>query len=218
MEALLLIENDRQLNFRIQSRGVIEVAMYLIALDRNAAFVEKMKDDDYKSRHSRGGLDLKAGPPGGTDDVRKMLEDFVGQGLQGAKAIQMGELLEGSEFERLYSSYRDICGDAAHVSMPSLNRHYVEDLHDRSAALIIDPALDEDLASNEGQDQDCAVGRVSRTHEPLPRIGARVARRKVTEQDNVHPITVRVASHGGVARLNRRGSHIRANVSRERAL
>lgn len=84
--ALFLIENDRQLDFRIQSRGVIEAAMYLIALDRNPAFVEKMKDDDYKSRHSRAGLHLKAKKFSGTDEVRKMLEDFVAQGLQGGES------------------------------------------------------------------------------------------------------------------------------------
>jgi hypothetical protein len=51
--ALPLIENDRQLDFRIQSRGVIEATMYLIALDRNPDFVARMKDDDFKSRQSR---------------------------------------------------------------------------------------------------------------------------------------------------------------------
>lgn len=54
--ALLLLENDRQLDFRIHSRGVLEATMYLIALGRNPAFVAKMKDDDFKSRHSRGPL------------------------------------------------------------------------------------------------------------------------------------------------------------------
>lgn len=39
--ALLMIENDRQLDFRVQSRGVIESAMYMIALDRDPAYVEK---------------------------------------------------------------------------------------------------------------------------------------------------------------------------------
>lgn len=47
--ALLLLENDRQLDFRIQSRGVIEATMYLIALDRNPAFVARMKDDDFRA-------------------------------------------------------------------------------------------------------------------------------------------------------------------------
>lgn len=58
--ALLLIENDRQLDFRIQSRGVIEATMYLIALDRNPDFVTRMKDDDFKSRQSRAALHLGA--------------------------------------------------------------------------------------------------------------------------------------------------------------
>jgi hypothetical protein len=141
--ALLLIENDRQLDFRIQSRGVIEATMYLIALDRNPAFVARMKDDDYKSRQSRAGLHLKAKAFNGTADVRKMLEEFVAQGLQGAKAMKVGTLLQGNEFDRLYRTYRDISGDAAHVSLTSLNRHYVENATDQSATLLVHPALDQ---------------------------------------------------------------------------
>ena len=141
--ALLLIENDRQLDFRVHARGVIEAAMYLIALDRNAAFVTMMKDDDYKSRHSRAGLHLNAKDFNGTVDVRKMLEDFLAQGLQGAKAIQVSTLLEGSEFDRLYRAYREISGDSAHVSITSLNRHYIENPADQSAMLIVHPPLDE---------------------------------------------------------------------------
>ncbi|KAB2803593.1 hypothetical protein F9L06_02915 [Brucella anthropi] len=140
---LLLLENDRQLDFRIQSRGVIEAAMYLIALDRNPAFVTRMKDDDFKSRQSRAALHLGAKTFNGTADVRQQLADFVAQGLQGAKAIQLGTLLEGSEFDRLYRSYRDISGDAAHVSLTALNRHYVENPTNGLAMLIINPELDE---------------------------------------------------------------------------
>jgi hypothetical protein len=141
--ALLLIENDRQVDFRIQSRGVIEATMYLIALDRNPGFVTRMKDDDFKSRQSRAALHLVAKKFSGTDDVREQLEEFVAQGLQGAKAIQPGTLVEGSEFDRLYRSYRDISGDAAHVSLTALNRHYVENPMDGSASLVINPELDE---------------------------------------------------------------------------
>lgn len=141
--ALLLIENDRQLDFRIQSRGVIEAAMYLIALDRNPAFVSKMKDDDYKSRLARASLHLNAPDFNVTADVRRMLEEFVAQGPQGAKAIQVATLLEGSQFDRLYRTYRDISGDAAHVSVSSLNRHYIENPKDRAAMLVIHPALDD---------------------------------------------------------------------------
>jgi hypothetical protein len=141
--ALLLIENDRQLDFRIQSRGVIEATMYLIALDRNPGFVTRMKDDDFKSRQSRAALHLGAKTFSGTEDVRQQLEEFVSQGLQGAKAIQHGTLVEGSEFDRLYRSYRDISGDAAHVSLTALNRHYVENPSDGSATLIVNPGLDE---------------------------------------------------------------------------
>ena len=122
---------------------MIEVAMYLIALERNPAFVTKMKDDDHKSRQSRASLHLKARDFNGTADVRQMLEEFIAQGLQGAKSIQLATLLEGSHFDRLYRSYRDISGDAAHVSATSLNRHYVENPNDRSAMLVVHPALDD---------------------------------------------------------------------------
>lgn len=140
---LLLIENDRQLDFRIHSRGVIECAIYLIALDRNPAFVSEMKDDDGRSRQKRAGLHLNARDFKGTEEVRKMLQDFVAQGLQGAKGIQIASLLEGSEFERFYRTYRDISGDAAHVSVAALNRHYVENPEDHSATLVAHPALDD---------------------------------------------------------------------------
>lgn len=141
--ALLLIENDRQLDFRVHTRGVLEAGMYLIALDRDAALVTKMKDDDYRSRQSRAGLHLNAKDFNGTADVRQLLESFLAQGLQGAKAIQVSTLLEGSQFDRLYRTYRDISGDAAHVSITSLNRHYVEDTTDQSAMLIVHPPLDD---------------------------------------------------------------------------
>nr|WP_222857966.1 DUF5677 domain-containing protein [Rhizobium cauense] len=141
--ALLLLENDRQLDFRIHSRGVLEATMYLIALDRNPAFVALMKDDDFKSRHSRAGLHLGAKTFPGTDDVRQQLEEFVGLGLQGAKAIQLGTLLKGSDFDRLYRSYRDMSGDAAHVSVTALNRHYIENPNTGLATLTIHPELDD---------------------------------------------------------------------------
>jgi hypothetical protein len=141
--ALLLIENDRQLDFRVHARGVIEAVMYLIALDRDAAFITKMKDDDYKSRQTRAGLHFNAKDFNGTADVRQLLEDFLAQGLQGAKAIQVSTLLKDSQFDRLYRTYRDISGDAAHVSITSLNRHYVESPADQAAMLIVHPPLDD---------------------------------------------------------------------------
>jgi hypothetical protein len=141
--ALLLLEYDRQLDFCIHSRGVVEAAMYLIALDRDPAFVDKMKDDDFKSRHSRAGLHLNATKFDADPDIRKMLEDFVSQGAQGTKPIQAATLLEGSEFDRLYRTFRDISGDTAHVSLTSLNRHYAESFVDQSATLLVHPALDE---------------------------------------------------------------------------
>jgi hypothetical protein len=116
--------------------------MYLIALDRDPDFVARMKEDDFKSRQSRAALHLNAKKFIGTEDVRQPLEEFVAQGQQGAKAIQAGTLVEGSEFDRLYRSYRDISGDAAHVSLTALNRHYVENSKDGSANLIVHPELE----------------------------------------------------------------------------
>lgn len=140
--SLGLWEQDRQIDFRIHARGVIEAAMYLIALDRNPAFVEKMKDDDYKSRHARATLHLRAESFEGSPDIKQLLEEFIAQGLQGEKTIQLGALLAGSDFERLYRTYRDMSGDAAHVSITSLNRHYVANPADGSALLIVHPELD----------------------------------------------------------------------------
>lgn len=140
--ALLLIENDRQLDFRVLSRGVIEAVMYLIALDRDPAWIEKMKDDDDKSRHVRAKLHLKAKVFDGSPEVRKMLDDFAA-GPQKAKALQVASLLQGSPFDRLYRAYRDISGDATHVSLTSLDRHYMENPVDQSVILIVHPELDE---------------------------------------------------------------------------
>jgi len=141
--ALLLIENDRQLDFRVHTRGVIEAVMHLIALDRDATFVTKMKEDDYRSRQRRVKLHLDARDFKGSDEVRQLLEGFQAQGLQGSKSIDAATLLNGSQFERLYRTYRDISGDAAHVSITSLDRHYVENPADRSAMLIIHPTLED---------------------------------------------------------------------------
>jgi len=140
--ALLLIENDRQFDFRIHSRGVIEATIYLIALDRDPSLVQKMKDDDYKSRHSRAALHLDAQSFDLSPEVQKALEDFVAHGNQGAKALQVSTLVEGTDFERLYRTYRDISGDAAHVSISSLSRHYTPNPADGSAKMLLHPELD----------------------------------------------------------------------------
>jgi hypothetical protein len=141
---LALWQQDRQLDFRIHARGIVEATMYLIALDRDAGFIERMKDDDDKSRHARATLHLRAERFEDNSDVKALLEEFVAESLHGKKPLKLGTLLEGSDFERLYRTYRDISGDAAHVSITSLNRHYVEDPADGSALLMIHPELDSD--------------------------------------------------------------------------
>jgi hypothetical protein len=141
--AKLLIENDRQLDFRVHARGVIEATMYLIALDEDPSIVAKMKDNDYKSRQKRASLHLNAKAFKGTAEVKQMLSDFVAQGLQGTKGLPLETLVNGSEFDRLYRTFRDISGDAAHVSLTSLNRHYIEKPPSDQALLQLHPALDD---------------------------------------------------------------------------
>jgi hypothetical protein len=140
--ALLLIKQDHQLNFRIHSRGVIEATIVMLALDSDPKFVEQLKDDDWKSRQSRASLHLNASSLSVEPNVRKALEEFVSKGMQSARSIQLASLLSGSDFERLYRTYRDFSGDAAHVSITSLNRHYVEKPEDRTAVLVVNPELD----------------------------------------------------------------------------
>ena len=137
----LLLQADRQLDGRIHSRAAIEAAMYLLALDRDPSFVEKMKADDHKSRHARASLYLKADRPQADPEVLQLLEDFVNAGDQGAKMVSMGHLLKGSEFERLYRTYRDLSADSAHVSITSLARHFIEG-PDGVTTLVVHPALD----------------------------------------------------------------------------
>jgi len=138
---LLLIENDRQLDFRIHARGVIEATMYLIALNGDPSFVGLMKDEDWKSRQTRAALHLDDDTFAGTQEVREQLQKFVDQGVQGAKSINISALLKGSDFRRLYRTYRDMSGDASHVSVTSLNRHYIEDPASGLGRLIVHPEL-----------------------------------------------------------------------------
>ena len=120
--------------------------MFIRGMRANSArsestILEKMKDDDQKSRLSRAELHLKARVPNDTDEINRMLADFISKGSKDLKPIRVGSLLEGNPFERLYRSYRGISADAAHVSITSLNRHYAKQC-DRTM-LMIDPALDD---------------------------------------------------------------------------
>lgn len=140
--AILLLENEKQLDFRIHSRGVIEAAIYLLALDNDVGVLEKMKEDDHKSRLSRAELHLNAKGFNASDEVRTLLENFISNGAKGAKPLRVSSLIEGNPFDRLYRTYRDISADAAHVSMTSLSRHYEEN-SDGRATLMVDPQLDD---------------------------------------------------------------------------
>ncbi|WP_284543620.1 hypothetical protein [Pleomorphomonas sp. T1.2MG-36] len=66
----------------------------------------------------RSNLQLKTQlkPAGELMGLHFNAKDFLTQGLQGAKAIQVSTLLEGSQFDWLYRNCRDISDDAAHVS------------------------------------------------------------------------------------------------------
>ena len=141
--SVFLIENDRQLDFRIHSRNVIDTAIYMIKLDSDLTFIDALKDDDFKSRHARASMHLKAAGATMPEQIKSELQAFVDQGAQGARKLEPSRLLEGSDFERLYRSYRDISGDAAHVTVSALNRHYVEHPERGTALLILHPALDE---------------------------------------------------------------------------
>lgn len=138
-----LLEHDLELDVRIHARGVIEAAIYLVALDRDPEFIRSMKDDDYKSRQSRASIRLTEIGDHLNDEIRKLHEDFLAMGAVGAKSVQISSLLDGSEFTRLYSSYRDICGDAAHVSISSLRRHYLEHKNTGVGALVVHPVLED---------------------------------------------------------------------------
>lgn len=137
-----LLEHDLELDVRIHARGVIEAAMYLVALDRDPEFLRNMKDDDYKSRQSRASIRLAEIGDHLSEEIRRLHEDFLAKGAAGAKSVQICSLLDGSEFTRLYSSYRDICGDAAHVSISALRRHYVEHENTGVGRLVVHPMLE----------------------------------------------------------------------------
>lgn len=78
-----------------------------------------------------------------SDQIKDELEAFVADGAKGIKFIELASLVEGSNFERLYRTYPDISGDAAHVTVTALDRHYIASLSDGSPMLILHPALDE---------------------------------------------------------------------------
>jgi hypothetical protein len=140
--ALLLIENDRQLDFRSHARGVIEATIYLLHLDQHPEFIQRMHDDDFRSRFRRANLHLNAIGENADPESIELLEDFVARGLQGARAVELSSLLAGNHFERLYRSFRDISGDTAHVSMTSLWKH-VKEAECGVNRLIVHPELDE---------------------------------------------------------------------------
>lgn len=140
---VLLIENDRQLDFRSHARGVIEASIYLIAVDRDPKLLAKMADDDLKSRHARASLHLSDPKLLVTHEVMVELEEFIAQGVKGLKYVELSNLLGGSDFERLYRTFRDISADASHVSATSLARHYSPDPETQTAAIVVNPAIDE---------------------------------------------------------------------------
>jgi hypothetical protein len=140
--ALLLAEHDRQLDFRIHARGVIEATMFLLVLAKDPGFIEDMRNDDYKSRHSRATLQLKAMKASTDPEAWRLLREFASQSTKNIHGIRIGKSLRGSDFDRLYLAYRHISADATHVTLTSLNRHYVENLSENLATLVLNPALD----------------------------------------------------------------------------
>jgi hypothetical protein len=80
--------------------------------------------------------------PAVDDEVRDALDDFLAASTKGIKPIEIGSLLNGNEFERLYRTYRNISADTTHVSITSLDRHFREDEENGIQTLIANPALD----------------------------------------------------------------------------
>lgn len=140
--AILLIRNDLHLDFRAHVRAVIEVAIYMVALDRDPRLLGKMKDGNLKSFKSRARLRLnsKRKMP---DEARKLLEEFIAQGSTKLESVNVGEIAEDTAFQRLYHSYRDISADAAHVSISSLERHTPDSLEEGMFVLVVQPEFDD---------------------------------------------------------------------------
>jgi hypothetical protein len=85
--ALLPLENDRQLDFRIHARTVIKSTMYLIALDGDPRIRAKMHEDDTKRRRALANFHFSSGAYEEEPDSMLALREFIAECDKGAKHI-----------------------------------------------------------------------------------------------------------------------------------
>ncbi|MBY5660931.1 DUF5677 domain-containing protein [Rhizobium leguminosarum] len=139
--ALVLLQNEEQLAFRIMARGIIECAMHMESACTTAEYLPILYDDDQASRISRGKLLQKTTEL--SEEANRELQQFVmGNGETKRKSLNIGELSKGSNFPRFQLFYRQISADAEHVTWTSLCRH-PQEKYDR-VCLELDPQLEDE--------------------------------------------------------------------------
>ncbi|PRA82543.1 hypothetical protein CQ054_19730 [Ochrobactrum sp. MYb29] len=139
--ALVLLQNEEQLAFRIMARGIIECAMHMESAYTTDEYLPILYDDDQASRISRGKLLQKTTEL--SEEANRKLQQFVmGDGETKPKSLNIGELSKGSSFPRFQLFYRQISADAEHVTWASLCRH-PQETYDR-VSLELDPQLEDE--------------------------------------------------------------------------
>lgn len=138
---ILLAENDLQLDLRIHSRALIETAIYLLALDEDPSLRVRMQEDDLKSRRERAKLHRRTVEP--DSEIAREIDAFLSEAQGKLKYIEVGGLLQNSNFSRLYTSYRDVSADSAHVTFSSLKEHIHVDADGDTMRFLVNPGLDE---------------------------------------------------------------------------
>ena len=139
--ALVLLENEEQIAFRIMARGIIECAMHMESACTTDEYLPLLYDDDKASRISRGKLLQKTTEL--SEEANRELQKFVmGDGETKPKSVNIGELSKGSNFARFQLFYRQISADAEHVTWTSLCRH-PQETFDR-IRLELDPPLEDE--------------------------------------------------------------------------
>ncbi|GGD11082.1 hypothetical protein [Aureimonas glaciei] len=139
--ALVLLQNEEQLAFRIMARGIIECAMHMESACTTAEYLPILYDDDQASRISRGKLLQKSTQL--SEEANRELQQFVmAVGENKPKILNIGELSKGSNFPRFQLFYRQISADAEHVTWTSLCRH-PQETYDR-VTLELDPQLEDE--------------------------------------------------------------------------
>lgn len=139
--ALVLLQNEEQIAFRIMARGIIECAMHMESACTTDEYLPLLYDDDKASRISRGKLLQKTTEL--SEEANSELQKFVmGDGKTKPKSLNIGELSKGSNFPRFQVFYRQISADAEHVTWTSLCRH-PQETFDR-IRLELDPQLEDE--------------------------------------------------------------------------